>query len=41
MTTTREATGKAGRKARKLDAQQLSKDIEKDVLEGILENLVP
>ncbi len=41
MTRTTEATGKAGRKAQKLDAQKLMKDIEKEVFEGILENQVP
>ena len=31
----------AGKTAKKLDSQKLMKEIEKDVLEGILENQVP
>ncbi|HNQ02760.1 MAG TPA: hypothetical protein PLQ15_12050 [Syntrophales bacterium] len=41
MTRTADKTGKAGKKAEKYDSLTLMKDIEKDILEGILENQVP
>jgi len=41
MTRTTETTGKAGRKAEKYDSLKLMQEIEKDILEGILENQVP
>jgi hypothetical protein len=41
MTRTTETTGKAGRKAEKYDSLKLMQEIEKEILEGILENQVP
>lgn len=41
MTRTADTTGKAGRKAEKYDSLKLMQEIEKDILEGILENQVP
>jgi len=41
MTRTADITGKAGKKAEKYDSLKLMQEIEKDILEGILENQVP
>ena len=41
MTRKAATPDKAGTKAQKYDSLTLMKDIEKDVLEGILENQVP
>ena len=41
MTRTADATGKAGKRAEKYESLKLMQEIEKDILEGILENQVP